>query len=164
MIVGKTNGRVKDIAIRPLTRSDIRDLHLYCFPEASAESVTDYVERALRFVERGQAAHLVAEAGGHAIANAQLICWRKRAEIGSLVVAEPLRGRGIGTALIGALSNAAVELGVEQIEIGADKRNKQVVGLYRRLGFTSHKEVLVPKDGNDDEIIVYLLKPVPPPS
>jgi ribosomal protein S18 acetylase RimI-like enzyme len=139
-----------------LTPSDIDDLQRHCFPGESPQSVADYVQRALRFVERGQAAHLVAEADGHAVANAQLLCWRKRAEIGSLVVAKPLRGQGIGTALIEALSEAAVDLGAEQIEIGAEQDNRQALDLYRRLGFCPYKEVNVP------DHIVYLSKPVPP--
>lgn len=161
MVIGKTNGKVNGVGIRPLALSDVRDLQRYCFPEESPESVADYVKRALRYVERGQAAHLVAEADGHAIANAQLICWRKRAEIGSLVVAEPLRGRGIGTALINALSAAAADLGVEQIEIGADRSKERVLNLYQRLGFAPHKEVCVPGDGINYDHIVYLIKPVP---
>ena len=155
----ETNGKV---TIRSLALADARDLQRNCFPEETPESVADYVLRALRFVKRGQAAHLVAESGGHAVANAQLICWRKRAEIGSLVVAEPLRGHGIGTALIQALSEAAVDLGAEQIEIGADKDDERVLSLYRRLGFVPHKVAHVPRAGSDCDHIVYLVKPVPP--
>jgi ribosomal protein S18 acetylase RimI-like enzyme len=162
MLLGKTNGKVSGLDIRPLAVSDVQDLQRYCFPEESPKSVADYVKRALLFVEQGNAAHLVAEAGGHAIANAQLICWRRRAEIGSLVVSEPLRGHGIGTALIRALSTAAADLGAEQIEIGAEKNDGRVLDLYQRLGFTPHKEVSVPGDGENHNHIVYLVKPVPP--
>jgi ribosomal protein S18 acetylase RimI-like enzyme len=158
----KTNGRVNGVAIRPLALADAQDLQRNCFPKESPESVAAYVERALRFVEHGQAAHLVAEVRGHVIANAQLVCWRKRAEIGSLVVTEPLRGNGIGTALITALSDAAADLGAEQIEIGAEKDNERVLDLYRRLGFASHKEVRVPGAKIGGEHIVYLVKQVPP--
>jgi ribosomal protein S18 acetylase RimI-like enzyme len=153
---------VYDIAIRPLTRSDVWDLRHYCFPEETAESVADYVDRALGFVEKGSAAHFVAESRGHAVANAQMICWRGRAEIGSLVVAEPLRGLGIGSALIEALSEAAADLGAEQIEIGADKRDERVLGLYQRLGFNPFKEVHLSRGGAEEEHVVYLEKPVPP--
>ena len=162
MLTWKTNGKVNEIGIRPLALSDVQDLQRNCFPEESPESVADYVQRALRFVERGQAAHLVAEADGHAIANAQLMCWRRRAEIGSLVVAESLRGHGIGTALIEALSDAAADLGAEQIEIGAEKGNKKVLDLYQRLGFTPHKEVYVAGGGREYDHIVYLVKPIAP--
>jgi ribosomal protein S18 acetylase RimI-like enzyme len=157
------NGKVRDVAIRPLMFSDTDDLQRNCFPSESPQSVADYVQRALRFVERGQAAHLVAEANGHAVANAQLLCWRKRAEIGSLIVAEPLRGRGIGTALIEALSDAAADLGAEQVEIGADQDNRQALDLYRRLGFMPYKKVRVPGRGASAyDHVVYLIKPVPP--
>jgi ribosomal protein S18 acetylase RimI-like enzyme len=162
MVATKTNGKVNGVGIRPLTLSDAQDLQRYCFPYESPESVTDYVRRALRFVKEGRAAHLVAESDGHAVANAQLLCWRKRAEIGSLVVAEPLRGNGIGTALIEALSDAAAGLGAEQIEIGAKVENEQVLNLYQRLGFTPYKEVHVPGSGAGEDYIVYLVKPVPP--
>jgi len=162
MTLNKPNGKVNHVGIRPLTLSDAQDLQRNCFPNESPEAVNEYVQRALRFVERGQAAHLVAEAEGHAVATAQLICWRSRAEIGSLVVAEPLRGQGIGTALINALNKAAANLGAEQIEIGADKRNQQIHDLYRRLGFKPYKEVDLPGAGGRQEHIVYLVKPVPP--
>jgi ribosomal-protein-alanine N-acetyltransferase len=158
----RKNGKLKEVEIRPLTLSDVNDLQRNCFPNESPESVADYVQRALHYMERGQAAHLVAEASGHTVANAQLLCWRKRAEIGSLVVAEPLRGQGIGTALIEALSEAAVNLGAEQIEIGAEKDNRQALKLYRRLGFVPHKEVSLPGRGSTCDHIVYLIKPVPP--
>lgn len=157
----KTNAKENGVGIRPLTLSDVPDLQRNCFPQDPPESVTDYVKRALRFVERGKAAHLVAESDGQAIANAQLICWRSRAEIGSLVVAESLRGRGIGTALIEALSDAAAELGAEQIEIGAEKSDQRVLCLYQRLGFSPYKEVRVPRNGSDFDHIVYLVKPIP---
>ncbi len=147
-----------DIDIRPLTLSDAADLRRNCFPDEPYQSVSEYVQRALNFVERGRAAHLVAEAEGQAVANAQMLCWRKRAEIGSLVVAKPLRGRGIGSALIKALSAVAADLGAEQIEIGAEKHDRQVLELYQRLGFKPYKRVRLP---GDDEI-VYLVKPVPP--
>jgi ribosomal protein S18 acetylase RimI-like enzyme len=160
----KTNAKVADFDIRPLAPSDAADLQQNCFPEESADSVVDYVDRALRMVHRGQAAHLVAEAHGRTVANGQLICWRKRAEIGSLVVAEPLRGHGIGTALIEALSDAAVDLGAEQIEIGADKQNERVLDLYQRLGFSVHKEVRLVGDRGDTDHILYLVKSVPPQS
>ena len=79
-------------------------------------------------------------------------------------MAEPLRGRGIGSALIAALSEAAIDLGAEKIEIGADKKDERVIGLYRRLGFAPFKEVHLPGDGAEKEHVVYLEKPVPPRS
>ena len=158
----KTSGKADGVHIRPLTLSDAEDLQRHCFPDESLESVADYVQRALGYVERGRSTHLVAETDGRAVANAQLLCWRKRAEIGSLVVAEPLRGRGVGAALIEALSHAAAHMGVEQIEIGADEDNKLALDLYRRLGFTPYKKVRVPGNGSTYDRIVYLIKYVPP--
>ncbi len=161
MIQKNTNGRANGVRIRPLTLSDAQDLQRHCFPGESLESVADYVQRALGYVERGRSTHLVAETGGRAVANAQLLCWRKRAEIGSLVVAEPLRGQGVGSALIEALSHAAAHMGVEQIEIGADEDNKSALDLSRHLGFTPYKKVRVPGNGSAYDRIVYLIKHVP---
>ena len=149
------------VTIRPLCHEDAEGLCHNCFPEETPEAVVDYIKRALKFVERGQAAHLVAESNGEPIANAQLICWHKRAEIGSLVVAEPYRGQGIGTALIDALSQAAADLGAEQIEIGAEKNNPRALDLYRRLGFVAYKEIQIPRRDQKDEHIVYLIKQIP---
>lgn len=162
MIQKKTNGKANGVHIRPLTLADAQDLQCNCFPGESLESVADYVQRALNFMERGRSTHLVAETDGRAVANAQLLCWRKRAEIGSLVVAEPLRGQGVGTALIEALSDAAAHMGVEQIEIGADEENEQALDLYRRLGFAPYKEVSVPGNGSTYDRIVYLIKYILP--
>jgi ribosomal protein S18 acetylase RimI-like enzyme len=65
--------------------------------------------------------------------------------------------------LIDALSQAAADLGAEQIEIGAEKNNSRVLDLYRRLGFVPHKEVHIPRHNQRDERIVYLIKQVGPP-
>jgi RimJ/RimL family protein N-acetyltransferase len=52
-----------------------------------------------------------------------------------LSVAEGYRGRGIGTALIGALVAWAPEHGVSRIEVVAWSNNPGAARLYRRLGF-----------------------------
>jgi hypothetical protein len=82
VLLDKTNGKMNNVNIRSLNLSDAEDLQRHCFPGESPESVTDYVRRALRFVERGQAAHLVAEADGHAIASADRGSQRRRCRTG----------------------------------------------------------------------------------
>ncbi|MBV6700462.1 GNAT family N-acetyltransferase [Kitasatospora aureofaciens] len=57
-------------------------------------------------------------------------------EINGLDVAEPLRGRGIGTALIRHAERLAVRRGVRRIGLGVDEEgNPRAAALYARLGY-----------------------------
>jgi GNAT superfamily N-acetyltransferase len=129
--------------IRPARLSDALTLQRHCFPEQSVEDVADYLNWCLRQAERGQLVRLVAEVGGEAVANVQLTLRGEVAEIGSLVVAEGYRGRGIGTALIAALTDVARERGAQVLEIGVGPDDEHVRSLYTRLGFVPHHQVEV---------------------
>ncbi len=56
-------------------------------------------------------------------------------EITNLHVVEELRGRGIGTALIGAAEDRARAAGFERISIGVAEENPRAAKLYERLGY-----------------------------
>jgi len=128
-------------AIRPAALTDAPALQRHCFSAQSLEEVTDYLRWCLRQMGRGRIFRLVAEIGGEAVANAQLTLRGPVAEIGSLVVAEAYRGRGIGTALIAALADIARQHGAQSLEIGVLARDERVLTLYTRLGFVPHHQV-----------------------
>ncbi|MDE3107853.1 MAG: GNAT family N-acetyltransferase [Acidobacteriota bacterium] len=52
--------------------------------------------------------------------------------LGSIVVDEPHRRRGLGTQIVGALVEEARHLGLERVELHATKNGE---GLYRSFGF-----------------------------
>jgi ribosomal protein S18 acetylase RimI-like enzyme len=126
---------------RPARLADAPALQHYCFPLQSVADVTSYLSWCLRQAEKGQLVRLVAEVGGEAIANAQLTLHGEVAEIGSLVVADGYRGRGIGTSLIAALTKLARERGAKVLEIGVQPDDERVCGLYARLGFIPYHRV-----------------------
>lgn len=53
--------------------------------------------------------------------------------LAGLVVAEPWRGRGVGSALVGRLLDEARRLGIQQVYLGTDGP-----GFYTRLGAVHH--------------------------
>jgi len=127
--------------IRLATLADAPALQHHCFPTQSVEDVANYLGWCLRQAGTGWLVRLVAEVGSEAVANAQLTLHGEVAEIGSLVVAEGYRGRGIGTALIVALAEVACERGAKVLEIGVRQDDERVRALYTRLGFLPHHRV-----------------------
>jgi GNAT superfamily N-acetyltransferase len=58
-----------------------------------------------------------------------------RATIVMVYVRENLRGAGLATALLDALTSHARELGIRQLELAVNAANPAAVGFYRRKGF-----------------------------
>lgn len=59
----------------------------------------------------------------------------RTAEVVTLVVSREERGRGIGTALLGAVETEIERLGIGDVIIGAVPNNIQALELYRQRGF-----------------------------
>lgn len=60
---------------------------------------------------------------------------RGMAEIGSVIVAEHHRGRGLGRALVGGLMSWAARHNADASYLQVDQRNSTAIALYRSLGF-----------------------------
>jgi GNAT superfamily N-acetyltransferase len=90
---------------------------------------------------------LVAERGGAVIGmvTGQLVI--STAEGGPSVLVEDLvvdgaeRGRGVGTALLGALEGWAAERGASRLQLLADRENLPALGFYERAGWSGTKLV-----------------------
>jgi ribosomal protein S18 acetylase RimI-like enzyme len=121
------------------------------------EEVGEYLAWCLKQAEKGTILRLVGDVGGEVVANAQLTLWGRRAEIGSLVVAEAWRGRGIGSRLILALIEAARQEGASTLEIGVAQHDARTQRLYRRLGFSLRQEADPPVDASAQSVI-YIVK------
>jgi ribosomal protein S18 acetylase RimI-like enzyme len=57
-------------------------------------------------------------------------------ELSNLQVPEPLRGRGIGTALVRYAEDLVRSRGLPRVTIGVDEDNARAAALYARLGYT----------------------------
>lgn len=144
--------------IRAARLEDADALGRNCFSKMSAEEVARYVAWSLAEAARGRRVHLVVDMG-EAVANGELSILGDRAEIANLVVAGPLQGRGLGTALIHALAEATESHGVRTLEIGVRSADARTRALYEGQGFSFFREALRPIDG-ESVPITYLQKQI----
>ncbi|MDV9175365.1 GNAT family N-acetyltransferase [Streptomyces sp. W16] len=108
---------------------------------------TSFHARRFARQERGESTYLVAWLDGRPVGHAELRwtgCDAREVraarpgclEIGGLGVwPEELRSRGIGTALIRAAEELAVERGITDVGVGVAKDNPRAAVLYARLGY-----------------------------
>ncbi|HHO67402.1 MAG TPA: GNAT family N-acetyltransferase [Gammaproteobacteria bacterium] len=83
------------------------------------------------------AIHALAEVDGHAVGTGRLL---PDGHIGRLAVLRDWRGRGIGTALLEALVEAARRQGLARVYLGAQA---QATGFYEKHGFRACGEPYV---------------------
>ena len=143
--------------LRPVRMEDAEALWRNCFSRNTLNETREYLDWCLRQMAKGQVVRLVAEADGQAVANAQLTLWPDRGEIGSLVVAEGYRQRGIATALVATLTEEAQARGLQHLEIGARVSEPGLIALYQRWGFVPDRETELPHLVGDSRV-VYLVK------
>ena len=136
---------------------DAEALWRNCFSRNTLDETREYLDWCLRQMEKGRVVRLVAEADGQAVANAQLTLWPDRGEIGSLVVAEGYRRRGIATALVATLTEEAQARGLRRLEIGARVSEPGLIALYQRWGFSPDRETELPHLAGNSRV-VYLVK------
>jgi GNAT superfamily N-acetyltransferase len=103
-----------------------------------------------RDVVAGRAASLVAKLEGITVGVCTLE-WQRpfwadelHAWIPDLVVTEPVRGRGIGRAVLVAALRTARDAGADQVRLESGAQREAAHGLYRSMGFveTGHTWVL----------------------
>lgn len=121
--------------IRLARLEDAKALHRHCYPEQCYEDVRDYLAWCLRQAEKGRILRLVAEIEGQAVGNVQLTVWGQDGEVGSLVVSEGFRQRGVARRLVTAVVEEAKQRELATLEIGAFQGDAAVIAFYERLGF-----------------------------
>lgn len=133
-----TPSQATPFKFRPVRLHDVESLHQLCFHQNERRWVADLIGRARQIALSGRGVGLVA-VGADDVPHAygQLTVWLRTAEISDLIVTEPLRRQGIGTALIHYLLRVARDTHVERVEIGAEMENIGALALYRRIGFTN---------------------------
>lgn len=117
----------------------LQDLNVLLSIEQASFS-TDLISRASfrRFIRRGSARLLVADAGRHAIAGYVLLLTRKgsrRARIHSLATHPEWRGKGIGALLLGAALSTAREWHMNEVWLEVREENEAALKLYANNGF-----------------------------
>ncbi|MFQ6015223.1 MAG: GNAT family N-acetyltransferase [Anaerolineae bacterium] len=146
------------IEIRPVTLDDLPALQANCFLQSTLAEVENYLLWCLQQIKKGRMVRLVATVNGEAVANAQLFISGRKAEIGSLVVNERFRKRGIARQLIETLTEIARQCGVRTLEIGARKSDQAVSAFYQRMGFVPFKETVAPYLPGDNKLVIYMRK------
>ncbi len=144
------------IRLRSVRLTDAEPLHAACWPSRAFDAVYRLILRAQHNAEAGRGLGLVAlDAGDSPVGFGQFALWPTCAEISDLVVSEPQRGRGLGTALIQRLIQEAQQRHATVFEIGAALSNPRAISLYRRLGFRDSHTVLV-NLGSGQELVLFL--------
>ncbi|QYK41784.1 MAG: GNAT family N-acetyltransferase [Paracoccaceae bacterium] len=81
------------------------------------------------------ATHLLATVGGQAVGTARILWQGDTAKVGRVCVLAPMRGTGLGAALIRtAVTAARARPGTTRVKLGAQTH---AVGFYERLGFAA---------------------------
>ena len=147
------------IAMRPVRATDTDRLRANCWPNRTFLTIYNLVTRTLRNVadDRGLGLVVVSE-DDTPLAYGQYTLWPTCAEISDLVVAEPLRGQGVGTALIQTLVKRARGRGATAFEIGVAMDNPRAAALYRRLGFEDSHTVMMDLERGKEKILFLRLE------
>lgn len=140
--------------VRPLTAADLPGIlaldaaTLHDYPGAEATTHTPLsVARAT--VSASRVAYGVVDAGGAVVAMTLLdvdlaAC---RAEVDFTVVARPLRGSGLGTAVKAASVLDLLESGVTTIRTGGSADNPAIIGANRLVGFVVDEQWVTLRSG-----------------
>lgn len=151
------------VRLRPVAYTDADALRRYCWPNRAFSAIYTLIQRAVHTCADGRGGGwVVLGDSGEAVGFGQISVWPTCVEISDLVIAEPLRGKGVGTALIQTLVQECLKLGMREIEIGAAFSNPRALALYRRLGFEDSHTVIAALDGSSQpEKIQYLRLSIP---
>src|SRR5450432_1516228 len=125
--------------LRPAVLSDASALQQSVWPERTVAAIQELLQRADDITTRGRGQSIVAVNRSESAPESRLIAfglftaWPRTSEISELAVAAELRGRGIGTAIIHKLIEAARAFNMPSVEIGVAESNPRALALYRRL-------------------------------
>ncbi len=146
------------IVMRPVRATDSDRLRATCWPNRTFLTIYNLVTRAIRNASEGRGQGLVVVGlDDNPLAYGQYTLWPTCAEISDLVVAEPLRGQGVGTAMIQTLIKRARTQGATAFEIGVALDNPRAAALYRRLGFEDSHTLMMDLERGKEKILFLRL-------
>ncbi len=147
------------IAMRPVRATDVDRLRTLCWPNRNFLTIYNLITRTVRNAADGRGLGLVVTGEDDApLAYGQFTLWPTCAEISDLVVAEPLRGQGVGTALIQTLVKRARAQRATAFEIGVALDNPRAAALYRRLGFEESHTLMMDLERGKEKILFLRLE------
>ena len=158
-----------DVVIRATTAADIRAI-IDLLRDVAGENRWIRTERTVDGAARmrsladaiaaGTMIMLVAEIGGRIVGELTMRIAEKRAAFG-MMVAAPVRGRGIGRRLLVAAIDAARERAIERIDLEVYAHNTVALGLYESLGFVTAGPARIEErsDGQRWEALPMSLRP-----
>jgi GNAT superfamily N-acetyltransferase len=155
---------IESYCLRPLHGSDYVWLSRNCWPNYLPDYTRTWLDRTLTLTAQGRAFSYVAvpkQQEDRPMAYGQITRWPHVAEISDLVVAEPWRGNGVGSALIQMLITKASIWAVPTVEIGVAMDNGRALALYRRFGFVDTRTLTLDL-GSGPEPVLYLTMPFAP--
>lgn len=138
----------EEIEIRRAGGEDAAEIArlLHDFNEEFGEptpGVAALTEHARRLLERGEMTVLLAGAGpdGIALIRFRPSVWTgaPEAHLQELYVAPPLRGRGIGRALLEATLTAARDAGATGVDLNTGETDRTARALYESCGFSNRE-------------------------
>jgi len=142
--------------IRPVKASDATGVYAVereCFRDPYPSKFLD----ALIKMERDR--FFVADEDGKIVGYAVTTASGKDGHIVSVAVKPRCRRRGIGTALLSAVTRKLVEEGVEDIHLEVRKGNRAAISFYERMGFRAFSEIRhYYTDGEDALVLKRLIE------
>jgi ribosomal-protein-alanine N-acetyltransferase len=94
-------------------------------------------ETFLELIDRPTAELLVMDLGSREVVGyAVLWCVLDQGELANVAIAKPMRGRGLGRALLREVLAVARRRGVETVFLEVRESNAPALGLYKRFGFS----------------------------
>jgi len=79
--------------------------------------------------------HTAVAGDDHAVGHAKLVILHGVAHLGHILVAPPLRGRGLGGRLVDALVGLAASRGCDHVVLNVFDVNRPAIRVYERAGF-----------------------------
>ncbi|MEZ4668741.1 MAG: GNAT family N-acetyltransferase [Anaerolineae bacterium] len=147
------------VPLRAVHLTDAESLRTYCWPNRSLITVHNLIKRAHRNQKDRRGLGLVLiDQHDRALGYGQFTVWPTCAEISDLVIAEPLRGHGLGTTLIQALVQQAGHYGKTTFEIGVEVANTRAAKLYKHLGFVYSHSITVDMDHKPSKVLFMRLE------
>ena len=120
--------------VRPMTPADVAAV-----ADLETESFADPWPPAMFFEELGMAsrAYVVVEDGGRVVAYGGIMLVDDDAHVMTIAVHPTRRRQGLGTRVMLALFDAALERGARHLTLEVRESNEAAAALYRRFGFSA---------------------------